>query len=159
MKPKWILALILIIIGLAAYIYFFTGKPYENRSTAEPVIKVAGNVFDVSVDECIANLNKEIDSEGLPLIESDYEITKHQGWAVYKVMLSENVMFRIVTYDEEGEGVTRIGLSILDSFKYKKGEITIKKSITNAEKKNAQKYYQSICHCVKPSFKAKSFMK
>jgi hypothetical protein len=159
MKPKWILALILIVIGLAAYFYFFTGKPYENRSTAEPVINVAGNVFDVSVDECIANLNKEIAKEGLPLIESDYEITKHKGWAVYKVMLSENVMFRIVTYDAEGTGVARIGLSILDSFKYEKGEIKIDKSVSKDEKKIAQKYYELICQCVRPNFKAKTFMK
>lgn len=134
------------------------GSSFTNSSTDEPAIRVENDVFDVTVDECIDILNQEFERENLAPIPKEYEVIDYDGWTVYKAMLGNNIMFRLVTYDAQGDGIVRIGLSVLDSFEYYKDEKTATITISKAEKKASKKYFEIICRVVRPNFNPKPFM-
>ncbi len=136
-----------------------TGSAYITNSTETADIPRKGDTFDVTVDQCIAILNEDLEKENLDLIPTEYEVVEHDYGTAYRCMISDILMIRFATYKDHGPGIVRIGLSSIDSVTYKKGKKTFNYTATKKDKKTADTYYQILCKNVLPKFNAKQYLK
>ena len=159
MKTKGLAVLIAVLCILLA------GCTQDNlvKQTKEKAdIPVKNGVFDVTMDQCIEILNKDIKKEGLPLIPTKYDSEREN------VLLSKNGQ-GVVSGD--GENFTIYSAKITDtiefqmlSFKRLNGGMPVMEVINTSEKKSkkgdgklTRKYFEIICNNVEPRFDAENF--
>lgn len=136
-----------------------TGSAYINNSTEQADIKLSGETFDVTADECIEILNEDIKKEELDLIPTEYEVDEQEDKIIYRCVINDILMIRFVSYKEYGSGVVRIALSRVDSVNYEKGEDSFNYEATKEDRKTAETYYEIICNNVQPKFNADLYLK
>ena len=69
-----------------------TGSAYINNSTEQADIKLSGETFDVTADECIEILNEDIKKEELDLIPTEYEVDEQEDKIVYRCVINDILM-------------------------------------------------------------------